>query len=694
MKQSDIAQKTAQPAAVQQQDTVQAYRGASLESPQAAQLTQIADLAEGSPASTAQRRLSAMARDGASAAATPPTTQASHSGGGLPAQLKSGIEALSGISMDNVRVHYNSSKPAQLQALAYAQGSDIHVGPGQEKHLPHEAWHVVQQAQGRVRPTVQAKGMPINDNPSLEREADVMGARAMRLNVSEGVLLRKSMSSTSTAQFLMDEDVFKKGTSLGVFNRREGILRKIDKMLHKLHAIRGSSGGRGGIGEEIECLNIIESLADIWIVSHSGQDAGEIKALDVVKVLLEEIRLDQNNLFKGLAADDPRRSLGMEKVAKYREKFEGSVSGAFDRLGGIFDLIVPSSGTKAECELEIKVPVYPHIFVGGVIKAEAERGDGSLKVRSDIYLTLGASAGVLELKGSAGGYIEAQAVDARGSVELMSYGLYRRLSSSKKFPRDVVSIMWGGDTGATGRAMSDNWAGNVQSRLLNTESSYVETGGLLGVSAKASLGVADVEGGVSVSKGKRYSGRTGGGRALFAPEKMYATNKKFEADATLLGLGVSYKKIEKNERLWKKEFEGEVKANFPVGTVWREFIGVGTRILNVVKRKNDAEPTVGGFVDAGGGVGAIIVGLNSIEDRGVSSVPGVHSPVEVSGSSGSGSMVVKMAASREIGKSWEIELTANASENLNVSAGVVGFKLKKVTRVVGTKYSNNRWVRL
>jgi hypothetical protein len=68
---------------------------------------------------------------------------------GLPDQLKSGIESLSGLSMDHVRVHYISSQPAQLNALAYAQGSDIHVAPGQERHLPHEAWHVVQQAQGR-----------------------------------------------------------------------------------------------------------------------------------------------------------------------------------------------------------------------------------------------------------------------------------------------------------------------------------------------------------------------------------------------------------------------------------------------------------------------------------------------------------------------------------------------------------------
>jgi hypothetical protein len=101
---------------------------------------------------------------------------------GLPDQLKSGIESLSGMSMDHVKVHYNSSQPAQLNALAYAQGSDIHVAPGQEQHLPHEAWHVVQQAQGRVRPTMQMKeGIPVNDDAGLETEADVMGRRHYRL---------------------------------------------------------------------------------------------------------------------------------------------------------------------------------------------------------------------------------------------------------------------------------------------------------------------------------------------------------------------------------------------------------------------------------------------------------------------------------------------------------------------------------
>ena len=118
------------------------------------------------------------------AATTPPAPvqRKAAPANGLPAPLKSGVEQLSGISLDHVRVHYNSPRPAQLQAHAYAQGSDIHLAPGQEKHLPHEAWHVVQQAQGRVKPTLQMKsGVPVNDDRGLEREADRMGARALQV---------------------------------------------------------------------------------------------------------------------------------------------------------------------------------------------------------------------------------------------------------------------------------------------------------------------------------------------------------------------------------------------------------------------------------------------------------------------------------------------------------------------------------
>jgi hypothetical protein len=97
---------------------------------------------------------------------------------GMPDQLKSGLESLSGIDLSDVNVHYNSSRPSQFFAHSFAQGNEIHLSPGREKDLAHEGWHVVQQKQGRVQPSLQLNGLSINDNKGLETEADQMGAKA------------------------------------------------------------------------------------------------------------------------------------------------------------------------------------------------------------------------------------------------------------------------------------------------------------------------------------------------------------------------------------------------------------------------------------------------------------------------------------------------------------------------------------
>ncbi len=124
---------------------------------------------------------------------------------GLPDDLKSGIENLSGYAMDDVKVHYNSSKPAQLNAHAFAQGSHIHLATGQEKHLPHEAWHVVQQKQGRVKPTVQKDNISINDDKGLEHEADVMGDKIVQRKIEEKREVNPSMCfRNDTIQLLRD----------------------------------------------------------------------------------------------------------------------------------------------------------------------------------------------------------------------------------------------------------------------------------------------------------------------------------------------------------------------------------------------------------------------------------------------------------------------------------------------------------
>lgn len=159
---------------------------------QISQLSSFQNLANRSQQSSALIQLQSVA-DHYSSKQTQ-TIQKKENNTGLPDNLKSGIENLSGYSMDDVKVHYNSQKPAQLQAHAYAQGTDIHLGPGQEKHLPHEAWHVVQQKQGRVKPTMQMKGkVNVNDDDAgLEKEADLMGTRVHSSPSAQLVLISQN----------------------------------------------------------------------------------------------------------------------------------------------------------------------------------------------------------------------------------------------------------------------------------------------------------------------------------------------------------------------------------------------------------------------------------------------------------------------------------------------------------------------
>jgi hypothetical protein len=121
-------------------------------------------------------------------------------GKALPSSLRAGIESLSGMNMDGVRVHYGSPLPARINALAYAQGRNIHLARGEEKHLPHEAWHVVQQMQGKVRATTHVEGVGVNDDTSLEREADRMGDRAMQMKPAPSSMRRASGGVPGVAQ--------------------------------------------------------------------------------------------------------------------------------------------------------------------------------------------------------------------------------------------------------------------------------------------------------------------------------------------------------------------------------------------------------------------------------------------------------------------------------------------------------------
>lgn len=92
------------------------------------------------------------------------------------------MEQLSGEYVADATVHRNSPVPARVGANALTRGGrEIHLAPGNDRHLPHEAWHLAQQRSGRVRPDRMIAGVAANVSAGHESEADRMGARAARL---------------------------------------------------------------------------------------------------------------------------------------------------------------------------------------------------------------------------------------------------------------------------------------------------------------------------------------------------------------------------------------------------------------------------------------------------------------------------------------------------------------------------------
>ncbi len=284
---------------------------------------------------------------------------------GLPNNLKSGIEQLSGFSMNDVKVHYNSDKPAQLQAHAYAKGTDIHLASGQEKHLPHEAWHVVQQKQGRVQPTKQLKGkVNINDNAGLEKEADVMGEKAMQLKLSgmtqyDGKLDNLSPSSNAVlpiqAKFIsLSEERIKaindaaklKGENIDVEYLQGLFISKDDESedpelyfkVIKLSKFFFTGKEEDKLGSLIPLFARVDSVEDAEKAELALKDNVDVdKRLNVQQLLMENLELwDQNEngpVNINQISDNANKLWNPEKNANKKEQIEKQFSN--DIIGNV-----------------------------------------------------------------------------------------------------------------------------------------------------------------------------------------------------------------------------------------------------------------------------------------------------------------------------------------------------------------------
>ena len=228
---------------------------------------------------------------------------------GLPNNLKTGMENLSGMSLDHVKVHYNSNKPASVQAHAYAQGSEIHLASGQEKHLPHELGHVVQQAQGRVKPTTSVGGVAVNDNPGLENEATRMGEKALqRMNQYN------ANAHTTTARLSSSAPVqgyfFWKGEKI---DSREAVEKKFTKLNLDSSKIKRSD----------KAVELEDRWKALIAMAETNNNEGSAANKDTLVPLVTNFRSQMKLLEAGISgSSDANKNISVSRMLESRDYHE------------------------------------------------------------------------------------------------------------------------------------------------------------------------------------------------------------------------------------------------------------------------------------------------------------------------------------------------------------------------------------
>ncbi|MEO6123971.1 MAG: DUF4157 domain-containing protein [Ilumatobacteraceae bacterium] len=445
--------------------------------------------------------------------------RASGRGAPIDTSIRPSLESAFAADFGAVNIHANSPLPAEVGAIAFTHGNDVHFAPGQYQPetatglhtLSHELTHVVQQ--GGAAPTE----------------------------------LHRLMSATQ----------FKDSAKESFYQVHGKTMSEIDLQLVSYDALKAKGGhldiGANGIDRAVNILAHIQEDIAFWMKSHS-QDKGRQKqrqALDGLKLQVDAEVIEMmgyRDAFQDIGVTGDLKKNGNTFV----QKMEGSASSILDKLSPIISAAIPAPGDGAKLELTVKIPVDPSTagYVGFTIGLGLQRGDRSTtKISMKAAVNGGAQImGVADVGGELGAFIEAQGKDPKAALQLISWGWYRRFRESI-LPREVASFMWGGSTGAVGWARSETWAANVEKNNLSeyggeeddttksdsanakansmyhpeggrkdltsgvgsksTTNAYVRTGAYGSATASGTVGgIATMEGGVTATGGTHYDRKT------------------------------------------------------------------------------------------------------------------------------------------------------------------------------------------
>ncbi|GAB4327752.1 MAG: hypothetical protein Kow0010_11370 [Dehalococcoidia bacterium] len=326
--------------------------------------------------------------------------------------------------------------------------------------------------------------------------------------------------STAVIDRLWTKSEFRKSTKAGFFKGRGKTLQQIEKLLDEYHALRAKGLHAQPGPHQDRAINILHEIREdiaLWKKTHEGDKSSSKLRTGGMNRLWLDAGAELKELTKMRNA--AREFLGEKKepVTRTENKFvtqmEGSATSILSKLGPVLGVAAPSAGDTAEVEVAIKIPVDPSGvgYLGGRIKAAVERQKTGFKVRFELAITGGAKvANLVDIGGELGMYIEAQGATPEKAMELVSYGMYRRIRESRVIPNEMANFIWGGSTTTVGWKRAEKWAAKVEKENIkggsDTGEGSVETGALAGVKAGGGVGgVAKLGGSAQYSTGKKYT---------------------------------------------------------------------------------------------------------------------------------------------------------------------------------------------
>ena len=558
--------------------------------------------------------------------------------------------------------------------------------------------------------------------------------------------------AASSVQRLISPKAFKTATDAGFLSGRGKTMKTIDKLLEDFAAIHATGKHLQPGADQDKAINILEHIIEdvaIWKDTHEGDTSRSRKRIPGMTALEIEAKKELTEL-KGIR-EKGREFMGMDQAPvkkeenKLKTEMEGSISSVFSKLGPVFSAAAPTDGDTAEAEIAIKIPVDPNGvgYLGFRVKASVERlKKQAMKMRFELAVVGGAKIGnVAEIGGELGGYMEAQGATPEKTLELLSYGLYRRVRESKVIPNEVANFMWGGSATSVGWKRAEKWSAQVEKENFKAKpltggdsdesGAYVETGALAGVKAKGGVGgVAELEGGAQYSTGQKYDlesvkglkGKYGG--SLGTPDKL--PTGRFQVKQ----IGESVHHLEFGFGAKGGPFSGALKVGVDWSTQQRN---EGLARLQAVKVGLEAAATLPFNELIGGGIAGYVVPLAASVAKGIrAAATGTANDKrstsqnvgEVIGGCENGAMAITQLAGvpkeafipkYEVGgappgfaapvdiklslngmydffeKKWVFEFKLEYIKGIEVNAGVFEMKVKKGQRLLRVMYDGGTW---